>query len=159
MPQVVRKDNMAILQMARIEDSFIWYRIRNLPSVRMASFDPSPINYEGHLKWFAKKLEDPNSILMLITQESSVVGQVRIEEQEGETVISIALMPEARGLGIGKKALKECVKFIMKTKLSKNIAAYIKPGNIASINAFEAAGLHFDRETTVNNLVALKFVR
>lgn len=125
---------------------FIW---ANEPTVRSVSFYQEPIEWENHVSWLDKKLEDPNSLILLFSAESIPVGMVRIEK-DTEAIIGISIDAFFRGKKLAAKMLKmACLEFWKNNTMP--IFAYIKTNNIASIKSFEKAGFNFERNDTINN--------
>ena len=131
---------MIKLVQTKIADSKFWWKIRNEKTVREVSFDTKSIPYSTHKKWFEEKLKNKNSKLFLIMNKGKKIGQLRLEKNNSEVEVSIALAPTARGKGLGNQAIRLGVKFALEKMSTKKILAFTKPENLGSIKAFEKAG-------------------
>ncbi|MFO0852002.1 MAG: UDP-2,4-diacetamido-2,4,6-trideoxy-beta-L-altropyranose hydrolase [Gemmataceae bacterium] len=129
----------------------------NDPVTRAASFTTAAIPWENHIRWFAAKLTDPNCVF-LIAEATNPVGQVRFDLTGDEAVISVGLAPDARGCGFGTAAIRAAVEHLTQTRPVRRVEALIRPENVASVKAFEAAGFGPAGETTVRDYPALRYV-
>jgi ribosomal protein S18 acetylase RimI-like enzyme len=79
---------------------------------------------------------------------------VRIDKREDETIISVTLDPNYRGLGLGSKIISlGCNEF---WKDNENaILAYIKKENVGSIKSFEKAGFIYYSTSIVEGVESL----
>lgn len=128
----------------------------NDPEVRRQSFDEAPIDWTDHVSWFAARLQDPRSSMFVIESPAGdPVGVVRFAADEGgSAVVSIAISSDARGAGLGNKAIRAaCLQ--MRNKGVSRVYAFIKPDNAASIGAFTRAG--FTPSATRTRAGALAF--
>jgi len=116
-----------LLRPATGEDAEMVWRIRNDPEVRAQSFQTDIIPWEGHQKWFQKKMRD-DKFKMFVSD--SPEGYIRLDY---EPVISIAV--SERGRGNGTKLLQE----FLKTHEGP-IHAFISPENEVSRKLFEGSG-------------------
>lgn len=130
------------LRRAGPEDCQLVWEWANAPEVRAASFEPDPIPWESHCRWFAAKLRDPRChFFILLAPKNQPIGQVRLEETtDRQAVISISLAPQVRGLGLGPAAIRLAVGEVFRTTALTAIHAYIKPENQSSLRAFIKAG-------------------
>lgn len=147
------------LKPATLSDCYFWWKVRNEKTVREVSFDPKPIPYSIHKKWFEEKLKDKNSRLFVILFENQKRGQLRLDKQNSEVEISLALTPVARGKGTGTIAIKLGTKKAISELGAKKVLAYTKPENLASIKAFEKVGFKNNGEKIYkgNKAILLEF--
>lgn len=137
------------LRPAHAGDKRTFWELSNQPSVRAASFHSLPIPWEDHERWFANRLANADSrLLMAYDADDRVVGQSRLDFEGGDAVISIGVSESSRGLGYGKQIVSSTVRRAFATGRCNRIMAFIKPDNAASTRTFEKAGFTFDRAVT-----------
>lgn len=109
---------------------------------RRQSFESAPISLVTHEAWFARKVTDPNALLLVFeTDELVPVGQVRFEKQpDGEAIIGVSVDAAFRGRGLAAQLLTEACQACQQHWGNVPVVAYIKPRNQASIRAFLRAG-------------------
>jgi len=124
------------------------FTLANDPLVRSASLSSSPIELETHKKWFHNAMQDPLLLLFtLLDGRANFLGQLRFDlRQEGEALISISLVSNARGFSLSEKIIRQGIKIIHKLHPHRTVLAQIKPDNIASIKSFEKAGFAYRKE-------------
>jgi RimJ/RimL family protein N-acetyltransferase len=125
---------------ANIEDAQLYFNWANDKTVRENSFNRSEINFDQHVAWFSNKLRSTNCFFYLfINEEEKPVGQVRIDNTDGETIIGISIDEHFRGKGLGLGMLTQACNDYFKIFPKAEIIAYIKEENSASINLFTKA--------------------
>jgi UDP-2,4-diacetamido-2,4,6-trideoxy-beta-L-altropyranose hydrolase len=113
----------------------------NDPDVRPVSFATEMIPWERHLQWFNSKLRDPNAVLYLVVDPEDVpAGQVRYQIDGTSAAVSISLAPQFRGRGYGQVVLEMATEDLFRTTSVRQIDAYVKPNNTASLRLFNRAG-------------------
>ncbi|MBI1938243.1 MAG: UDP-2,4-diacetamido-2,4,6-trideoxy-beta-L-altropyranose hydrolase [Ignavibacteriales bacterium] len=141
------------------DDSKIIFDLSNDPSVRVQSINQNQIEWEEHQKWFSKKLTDNNYIFFLVfDKEDNFIGQVKFELGKETAVVSISLTQDFRGIGLSKKILIDAAARIFSSHNIKNIIAYIRPENTASIMGFKSAEFKSIGRETINGESFLKYV-
>jgi RimJ/RimL family protein N-acetyltransferase len=139
---------MLTLRPANADDEARLLAWRNDPATREASFSTAVIPADRHARWFARKLHDAATALLVIEEDGSPVGQVRLDRVAAASAgISIGLEPEARGRGIGREALRLAVEQAQGLLGVTRITALVKPENTSSLRAFRGAGFRVVRET------------
>ncbi|MDD2198929.1 MAG: GNAT family N-acetyltransferase [Bacteroidales bacterium] len=141
---------------AKQADAHYLYLLANDPLTRNNSFNSKPIDWEDHVIWFEKALNDPNRYIFIANQDSNNVGVVKFETKS-ETVIGITVDPKFRGRGLAASIIRNgCLKFW--EYQGNDIIAYIKLSNIASIKSFVNA--HFSRieNTMINGFECQKLI-
>ena len=140
-------------------DSKNVFDLSNDPTVRSQSINPAMIKLEDHKKWFAEKINKEDYIFLLaFDKKNNFIGQVRFDINKAEAVVSISIVNEFRGRGFSKSILKEACSKMFAQKNITDIAAYILPDNIASINGFKSAGFIKSDESIINEKRFLKFI-
>lgn len=119
---------------ARLEDEGWLWHLANDAGVRAASLSTAPIPAAEHAAWLAHFLQSA-AIHRVMERDGVPVGWARVE---ADATVSVALFPGARGRGWGTPLIR------LVTTLAHERGwvprATIRPGNIASRRAFEAAG-------------------
>jgi UDP-2,4-diacetamido-2,4,6-trideoxy-beta-L-altropyranose hydrolase len=139
------------------DDAELYFKWANDPVVRQMAFHTEPIQWENHLTWFNKKLDDTESILLLCYQNSEAVGQVRFDlNDNGEMEIDISIAKEHRGRGIGKAMLNVALAYVKNMKGYRAFVSEVKIDNYPSQRMFLANGfqiiaqnngiIHFKKE-------------
>ncbi|MFX1282091.1 MAG: GNAT family N-acetyltransferase [Promethearchaeota archaeon] len=135
-------DNQLRLRKATKEDMLFLFNLRNDPIVRESSFDTGKIKLETHTQWFNNKLKTKDCIILIAEYEAQRIGQIRfdINETVNTAEISISILPEFRGKGLGVNILKLACDYAFKKLLIKEIFAFIKKRNLISLKAFSKVG-------------------
>lgn len=135
---------------AQPADAQLYFDWANDPVTRQQSFNTTPISWEKHTNWFARKIADPNTLLLVFeTQQKVPVGQIRFEQLIDEVVIGISLDSAFRGQGLAPVMLRAASETYHNQFPDDNlpIHAYIRPDNLASVRSFERAGFMFSHES------------
>jgi UDP-2,4-diacetamido-2,4,6-trideoxy-beta-L-altropyranose hydrolase len=132
----------------------------NDPAVRAASFSRAPIAWQDHQAWFARKISDPNTLLLIGEDyEGQPIGQFRLDwRSEAEGNIDVSVAPGARGSGYGHKLIDLSVRRVFATTSTERVHAFIRLENHASIRAFERAGFSRVGEEQVEGSKAFHYV-
>lgn len=132
---------MVFLRKAEYDDLDLLFKWANDPVVRNNSFDSTPIQYENHVAWFNKMMDDV-SILQFILMDADIpVGQIRLNVKDDEAEIGYSIGSEFRGKGYGHKILQLIADRITNDyPYIKTLVAKVKPDNIASNKLFESEG-------------------
>ena len=126
------------LQAATDEDSqFIW-QVNNAPATRAQSINSAPIPWGSHQAWFTSKLKDPNCRMWVALTHGEQVGVIRFQLTEREALVSVALADAQQGRGLGRRLIAEATALVF-AEIPVAVAM-IRPDNVGSIKAFEAAG-------------------
>ena len=129
------------LRPATTDDAERVWNWRNEPSVRAASRESEPIPLDDHKRWFERRLQESDVMILIVSGEDGIdIGYVRFEIEADEAEISVALDPESRGMGLGTAAIRSASDLLINTGRVRTIVALIKPGNEGSVRAFSNAG-------------------
>lgn len=145
------------LRLAVPEDALLLWEWANDPDVRRWSFTPDPISWVGHVHWFAGKLAEPDCLFLLAADGDAPIGQIRFDFGGTKAVVSVSLAPQARGRGYAAAVLRAACREALSARPVGSVVALIRPGNAASLKAFEAAGFRPDGEDVVRGLPALRY--
>lgn len=144
------------LRKAEEKDLMDVFNLSNDPIARQNSINTSIIDIKDHIDWFTNKLCNNNSCFYIIEDNNNqFMGFVRFDKTQ-ECLISINLLPNIRGKGIGSEIIESAsLKFIHENKEPK-IFAIIKHSNIASLKSFIKAGYKEIDKITINDNICYK---
>jgi len=125
------------------------YNWSNDVLVRQNSFNSEPIPLDGHKKWFANKLENPNSLFLIAQVNGKPAGLIRYEVEEKHAVVGILIDSKYRGQKLAKSMLKKSARIYFE-QFNLPVLASIKKENIASVKAFEQAGYLYFEDAIIN---------
>jgi RimJ/RimL family protein N-acetyltransferase len=99
------------------------------------------LQWENHVNWFAKKINDSDVTMYIACQNGQPVGVVRYESNCKDMQISVMLNPDFIGQGLGAQVIALGTrKFIEEHDFKQSILAEVKCNNVASQKAFQKAG-------------------
>ncbi|MCD8039666.1 MAG: UDP-2,4-diacetamido-2,4,6-trideoxy-beta-L-altropyranose hydrolase [Lachnospiraceae bacterium] len=126
----------------RPSDVDLLYEWANDKAVRANSFNTEQIPYESHVKWFAGILDAETVYQYILCEDGIPVGQLRLNTDGENAVISFSVSPERRGEGLGSAMLKMLPEQIRKDKITgvTKLTGMVKRENAASAAAFEKCG-------------------
>ena len=129
-------------------DALLIHQWRNDARTTSYFSDKSKIEWEEHLKWFDRVLNDPNDFLVFALCEGRRVGVVRLEIIPGDGLalaeVGIYLDPELHGIGLGPRTLSAFPRWCVENGLPADaLIARVSAENVPSQKSFELAG--FDR--------------
>lgn len=129
------------LRTVKEEDCRLLWEWANDPDVREASFSSTPIPWEQHVEWVKTKLNDPNCIFYIATNENGTpFGPVRYDIDGNEATVSINIDRKFRGQGYASTLIQLSTQKVFADSGVRLIHAYTKRDNKASVRAFEKAG-------------------
>jgi RimJ/RimL family protein N-acetyltransferase len=141
-----------VYRKADANDLMTYFRWANDPETRRNSFNSAQIEIESHKRWFINKLHSDKSQLLIFENNSGEpVGQVRIENLDSESVISISIDQRFRGKALSVFMIDSACKEYFSNFAEPRIHAYIKENNPSSRRAFENAGFHLIEECIIDN--------
>ena len=119
-----------------------YFRWANDPDVRAQAWHQDPIRWPAHQQWFARRLEDPDTLMLVLTAEELPVGQVRLERvrptgAEPRWILDYSLDRAVRGRGWSLLLLGEALRHLPAGAIAR---AEVRPENEASIRALAGAG-------------------
>ena len=149
------------LRRAREGDCRMLWEWASDASVRAAAFSSAPIPWEDHVKWFARKLCDPNCFIFIgLDDENFPVGQVRFDMQSRyEAEIDVSISGNSRGAGYGSLLIDMAVKELFEITPVQFVHAFIKLDNSGSISAFRKANFKHSGLKTVGRVAAGHYTR
>jgi UDP-2,4-diacetamido-2,4,6-trideoxy-beta-L-altropyranose hydrolase len=138
------------LRQATPSDSYLIWQLANDPAVRGVSRNSRPISWEEHLLWYRAQLGHSLPFWVVEGAGGEVYGYVRFAEgAENRVVVSIALMAEERGKGIGTEALRQaCHRFWERFPIAQ-LEASILDSNMVSQGMFRKESFNLAGEEQV----------
>jgi RimJ/RimL family protein N-acetyltransferase len=132
------------IRKAEAKDVYDVFDLSNLHNTRKYSINTDKILWRDHLVWYDEVLKNDSIVLYIITDDKNLfLGQVRYNIQFKYAEISISLIDEMKGKGLGIDILLKSQEMIKKDKNINSIRAIIKKENKPSIRLFERAGYKF----------------
>jgi len=113
---------------------------RNDEATRLASFDPTPIPFETHERWFQGSLRRQDRKIYIVLIDGREVGVARLDVAGVCGTVSIHLAPEWRRRGVGPSALAALEGIAFGSLGLIRMEAEVKADNSASLSAFQKAG-------------------
>ena len=141
------------LRAAEPEDEDWLFELQLQPATRRYALDRNLPKPEGHKRWLASTLADPERLLGIVVVTGEPAGMIRLDRISSKPVtfqVSIAIDERKQRLGIGRAALE----------LARGIApaaefvATVLPENRASRALFSAAGSRAEGDNRFRRRVA-----
>ena len=129
---------------------------RNDEGTRAASFDTSPISFETHERWFHESLRHRDRHVYIVLVDGQEAGVVRLDVAGARGIVNIHLAPEWRGRGVGPRTLAALEDVAFGSLHLTRMEAQVKPGNAASLAAFQKVGFTLVGGESVLNLVKVR---
>lgn len=128
------------LREAQLRDCESLHEWRNAEETRRYIFNPAPIDFETHRRWFLQTLDDPSRVLLIGEQAGEPVGVLRYDLSGETAVISVYLVPGKQRQGIGTALIRAGSDWIFRHRDAHTIEAKVLEANTASMAAFLKAG-------------------
>ena len=133
-----------VLRPAAAADAQLLFTWANDAAVRAASFDSAPIGWDEHLRWFDRRLQDPDSRLFIASDADGLIGLFRVARQGDRGEVGVSVAAERRGEGLASALIAAGSRALLTMEFVSTVDAYIKRENEASITAFSDAGYTFE---------------
>ena len=126
------------LRPVTMEDAECILAWRNDEDSRKNSFHSDLIDWEAHVAWLTKKLDNEECMLYMVSDGTEDVGHIRLDISDKIGEISYMVAPEKRGKGYGSALLK----LISTTPLLgvKALVGLVQKKNAVSGKCFLTAG-------------------
>ena len=129
------------LRPVKNEDCRQLFDWRNDPIVREKSFNPQPLIYCDHEKWFFNKIKDSNCLFFIAEAPSGqALGQFRFDLKGNEALVSIIIAPTMHGKGLGTTITKMACQRLGHFAPNATAVAMVKAENQSSATMFKKAG-------------------
>lgn len=157
---IVKKyfENNIILRKTEFRDIYNTYELSNDNEVRTNSFSQEKIELNQHKNWFAKKINDPLCVFLVVEFNSEFLGQIRFDIDKEQAIISVSIKNLYRRLGIGDLAVGKALSYLKaKCPDIKFVKAFVKEGNIASKRFFENLNFLYENSKKIRNQNAQEY--
>lgn len=126
---------------------------RNHEATRRHALDPAPIDPVSHASWFAERLRDADCVLLIGEDDCGPVGVLRYDVRGATARVSVYLVPERHGEGLGALLLHAGHRWLAANRPAvRTIDAEVLTDNHASRLAFAEAGYALHRFTLQRRL-------
>ena len=143
------------LRRAKQDDCRMLWQWANDIEVRRQSFSTEAIEWEEHVSWFRRKMNDADCLIYVaVDSQDRPVGAVRFAIAEGKATISASLDPMFRGMGLGRDLIAQGCRLFFQERPVSEIHALVKPENDVSLRAFESAGFVSKGSASVRGIAA-----
>lgn len=115
----------------------ILYEWANDSETRKNAFHQEPIPYDTHIRWFEEKLKDDRCEMYICKSGEQCVGQIRVEWQENQGIISYSVDKEHRGRGYGEAMLWLLEEQVRQEGQPRVLVGQVKYQNLPSRRCFE----------------------
>jgi RimJ/RimL family protein N-acetyltransferase len=126
------------LRPARTTDMALLRDWRNDDQVVRFSGTAKRVSAAEHAAWLSAHLADPTTRLWVAEEDGVPVGQARIDRDGDVGTVSISVAARHRGRGVAVAILRAVIGISSAARLR----ALVRPGNVASLHAFERVGFH-----------------
>lgn len=134
-----------ILRQALATDEEMIFTWRNLPEIIALSSSKKNVSRSEHQKWYSESLQSPDRLLSIVTEDQIPIGLMRFDLiSELEAEISIYLISQKTGQGLGTKAIMQGCNAISNQKNIKHVIAYVRDENKISLLSFIKNGFIID---------------
>jgi RimJ/RimL family protein N-acetyltransferase len=114
---------------------------RNAPAVRRRAKNSRAIGAIEHREWYARKMADPDCVLLIAELPGAPVGVLRYDLHQDEARVSIFLAPGLEGRGLGPRMLMRGSEWLREHHpRTRRLLAEILDDNERSAHAFACAG-------------------
>jgi len=128
------------LRLATSDDAERLLQWRNQPFYLRNSTSQAPVTLEEHQVWFTRALNNPDQKIFIVVQGDEPIGQVRFDRNQDLAVISVYLVEERTGKGLGIEAIRRGTQAAFKEWNLAKIVACIRQDNLHATRAFAKAG-------------------
>jgi RimJ/RimL family protein N-acetyltransferase len=130
-----------VLRKATSEDAEQIFSWRNDPRTREHFFDSQPILWNQHVQWLNETLQRKDKHLLIGEMNNKPVGVLRFDALDAIAEISIYLVPELDGKGLGSCLLEVGCRWVRDNlpRINK-IQSHVLTENKRSIKVFEKNG-------------------
>ncbi len=137
MTDAIKKIYLRLARPDDIERTFQW---RNDPFFIKRSTTQRPVTWEEHQSWYARALNNPDQKIFVVVQGDEPIGEVRFDHTNDLAVISVYLVEEKTGKGLGVEAIRLGTQAAFKEWNLTRIVACIRQDNLPASRAFAKAG-------------------
>lgn len=131
-----------MIRRATMDDLQRVYDWRNRPEIVADSTHGHYVSWQEHSRWFAHAIQGIDVLLYVIEPDAGCLrfDLESYDEDAEEAVISVYLLPEYRGKGLGVCSIYEGTREAFRYWPINKVVANIRKGNRVSRHAFRKAG-------------------
>jgi len=126
---------------ANRSDASLYWHWANDSTVRKNAFNEDHIEWQQHQEWFNNKLNDPDTILLLIESSFAPIGQVRFDRKGSHYITDYSLAKQFRGFNLAKTVLSLAIDYLRREN-AFTLIGEVKENNAASKKVFENLGFN-----------------
>lgn len=131
--------DVAVRPAAADEARKIW-EWRNAPEIRATAIDRAEIPWKDHSAWFARRIADPQTVMLIGAGQDGEVGFIRFDLDHDTATVSIFLAPGHAGRGVGRALLQAGERWVIARYPDiLRFHADVRPENGTSIALFQGA--------------------
>lgn len=150
---------MIILKKVTKADSDLIFQVATQKTVRQVSFNQNHISRKDHEKWFKKMIDSKSILFLAIFDNKNFSGYIRYKILKNTATISLALLEEQQGKGIGKNSLALSMSILKKEYPQIfEIEALVLNDNLKSRSFFLNNGFTFVENLKIDKKVAGRFL-
>lgn len=128
---------------AVINDLQLYFEWANDALVRNNSINTEDIDFEGHVKWFTNKINNPNVFMyVFLNPENEAIGQVIIEKKDGWASVGQSVAKEHRGKKYSTEMLAKSTDDFLSKFPKETIISVVKTSNTPSLKMSENSGFN-----------------
>lgn len=146
--------SLIILRKATESDIADIYKYLHRDFIKKYSQNGEKAEWESHRRWYKFLINSDSYLLYIIEDENGrFLGQLKFE-LEGETsIVSIYLLKEIRGKGLGRVIIDMGLEELLHESDEVDVVlAYILEENDASLNLFKSCGFTYERDEEYGGL-------
>jgi LmbE family N-acetylglucosaminyl deacetylase/RimJ/RimL family protein N-acetyltransferase len=128
------------LRLATVDDTERLLQWRNQPFYWKNSTTQTTVTREEHQAWCARALNNPDHLIFIVMQGSEPIGQVRFDRRDEMAVISVYLVEERTGRGLGIEAIRRGTQAAFKEWNISKVVACVRQDNLHATRAFAKSG-------------------
>lgn len=129
-------DTVALRPASAADAHLLFDWLNAADSLAQKELTAAPITWADHYTWLGRRLADPRFSLFIVEDRGEPIGQIRLEPRGAEHMIDVYIVPERRGRGIARVALRAA----LRAAGVGAAMARVKAGNAASHRLFAATG-------------------
>jgi len=132
-------------------DATLLFEGRNAAHVRQWAFNRDLIDWEGHVAWLERSLQNPQRLILIGETARGPIGMLRYDRDGERAEVSIYLFEGQTGVGWGQALLSGGERFLRRHwPQTRVIEAQVLADNAVSASLFQKAGYsqaerHFQR--------------
>lgn len=156
-------ENNTSLRRLKLEDSRLIFEWRNNETIIRLSSSQKKVSWQEHQEWIKNSIQNSTRTVFIIENNGEPVGQVRFDKENKDdnfASISIYLLPENTGKGIGTKALElACQRYFQEEATVKEVFAFVRDENTISQEFFLKCGFEKNNQKVIAQHQTFKLVR